>query len=82
MPDLSTDDIRDDIMEIIDRLRQVGLGKVIVYDLTRKELGVPVVRVIVPGWRYMPWTRTGWDAGSWRRPGNDHGGLSGHEPIP
>ncbi len=49
MPDLSTDDIKDDIMEIIDRLRQVGLGKVIVYDLTRKELGVPVVRVIVPG---------------------------------
>jgi ribosomal protein S12 methylthiotransferase accessory factor len=49
MPDLSTDDIKDDIMEIIDRLRQVGLGKVIVYDLTRKEPSVPVVRVIVPG---------------------------------
>jgi ribosomal protein S12 methylthiotransferase accessory factor len=49
MPDLSTDDIKDDIERIIDRLRKVGLDKVIVYDLTRSELGVPVVRVIVPG---------------------------------
>jgi ribosomal protein S12 methylthiotransferase accessory factor len=49
MPDLSTDDIKDDIDSIIDRLRRVGLEKVIVYDLTRDELGVPVVRVIVPG---------------------------------
>ena len=49
MTDLSTDDIRDDIMESSTACARSGLGKVIVYDLTRKELGVPVVRVIVPG---------------------------------
>jgi putative methanogenesis marker protein 1 len=49
MRDISTTDIRDDIMVVIEGLRNVGLRKVIVHDLTRKELGVPVVRVIVPG---------------------------------
>lgn len=49
MRDISTSDIRDDIMALIDLLRKASLDKVIVHDLTRAELGVPVVRVIVPG---------------------------------
>jgi ribosomal protein S12 methylthiotransferase accessory factor YcaO len=36
-------------MALIDLLRKASLDKVIVHDLTRAELGVPVVRVIVPG---------------------------------
>jgi ribosomal protein S12 methylthiotransferase accessory factor len=42
-------DIRDDIQWTIDRLAAVGLNRVLVIDLTRPELGVPVVRLIVPG---------------------------------
>jgi ribosomal protein S12 methylthiotransferase accessory factor len=31
------------------RLRSVGIDQVVVVDLTREAIGVPVVRVIVPG---------------------------------
>lgn len=34
---------------VLARLRAAGLGRCVVVDLTRPELGVPVVRVIVPG---------------------------------
>lgn len=44
-----TDDFLTDITMTIDRLKSAGLDRVIVVDLTRPELGVPVVRVIVPG---------------------------------
>ncbi|MDD1719237.1 MAG: YcaO-related McrA-glycine thioamidation protein [Methanoregulaceae archaeon] len=44
-----TDDFRDDILAVIGLLKKAGLDRVIVADLTRPELGVPVVRVIVPG---------------------------------
>ena len=43
------EDILDDIKFIKSRLRAAGLGRVIVVDLTNPELGVPVVRAIVPG---------------------------------
>jgi ribosomal protein S12 methylthiotransferase accessory factor len=42
-------DFLDDINFTMDRLRGSGLDEVIVVDLTRKELGIPAVRVIVPG---------------------------------
>jgi putative methanogenesis marker protein 1 len=44
-----SDDFRKDITHTIDALRRAGLDRVIVVDLTREEIGVPVVRVIVPG---------------------------------
>ena len=44
-----TDDFRKDIRMMIDRLDRQGLDRVIVVDLTREEIGIPVVRVIVPG---------------------------------
>jgi ribosomal protein S12 methylthiotransferase accessory factor len=31
------------------KLAEAGLDRVVVVDLTREEIGVPVVRVIVPG---------------------------------
>ena len=44
-----TDDFATDIQNAIDALNKQGLSRVIVVDLTREEIGVPVVRVIVPG---------------------------------
>ena len=50
--DISTyyhSDILEDIGFILDRLSNAGLNKAIIVDLTNPELGVPVVRAIVPG---------------------------------
>lgn len=47
--DLSSDDISKDIGSILDLLDNVGCSDVYFVDLTREEVGVPVVRVIVPG---------------------------------
>ena len=44
-----SDDFARDIQFAIDALKKQGLDRVIVVDLTREEIGVPVVRVIVPG---------------------------------
>jgi putative methanogenesis marker protein 1 len=44
-----TDDFRKDIENIIVALGKQGLDRVIVTDLTREEIGIPVVRVVVPG---------------------------------
>ncbi|KAF5055914.1 YcaO cyclodehydratase, ATP-ad Mg2+-binding [anaerobic digester metagenome] len=49
LPALDTDDFFDDIHLVCNRLRSVGLDRVIAVDLTRPEIGIPVVRVIVPG---------------------------------
>jgi ribosomal protein S12 methylthiotransferase accessory factor len=43
------EDILDDIRFILQRLRSVGLARAIIVDLTNPDLGVPVVRAIVPG---------------------------------
>ncbi|MDI9570634.1 MAG: YcaO-like family protein [Pseudomonadota bacterium] len=44
-----SDDILADIRSVCARLRERGLTQVIVVDLTREEIRVPTVRVIVPG---------------------------------
>jgi len=44
----SSDDILEDINTLLNVLSKRGINKVIVVDLTRKELGIPVVRVLVP----------------------------------
>jgi ribosomal protein S12 methylthiotransferase accessory factor len=49
MPSFDTDDFLTDIHHVTDRLGAAGLSRVIVVDLTRPEIGVPVVRVVVPG---------------------------------
>jgi ribosomal protein S12 methylthiotransferase accessory factor len=49
IPCLDTDDFLKDITYIIEALNKKGLDRVIVVDLTREEIGIPVVRVIVPG---------------------------------
>lgn len=49
VPSCDTDDFLSDIGIALDRIRGAGLDRIIVVDLTRPEIGVPVVRVIVPG---------------------------------
>jgi len=44
-----SDDFLKDIQFIIGKLKNQGLDRVIVVDLSREEIGIPVVRVIVPG---------------------------------
>ena len=44
-----SDDFLTDIRFMIEALNTQGLDRVIVVDLTREEIGIPVVRVIVPG---------------------------------
>jgi len=39
----------DDLEFVLDRLRSIGLKEVVSVDLTRKDLDVPVVKVLVPG---------------------------------
>jgi ribosomal protein S12 methylthiotransferase accessory factor len=49
MPSFDSDDFLTDIGHVTGLLAQAGLSRVIVADLTRPEIGIPVVRVIVPG---------------------------------
>ena len=44
-----SDDFLDDINLMLKRLEEAGMERAIVVDLTREEIGVPVVRVMVPG---------------------------------
>jgi ribosomal protein S12 methylthiotransferase accessory factor len=44
-----SDDFLLDINYMLGKLEAAGLERVIVVDLTREEIGIPVVRVIVPG---------------------------------
>ncbi len=43
------DTFEQDIEIIVSHLQQAGLGRVTVVDLTKREYGIPVFRVIVPG---------------------------------
>jgi ribosomal protein S12 methylthiotransferase accessory factor len=54
----------DDVAWLLDRLRAVGTRQVLAVDLTDPEIGVPVVRVVIPGLegaddhpRYLPGRR-------------------------
>lgn len=44
----ASDDILEDINTLLDILTKNGINRAIVIDLTRSEIGIPVVRVLVP----------------------------------
>jgi YcaO-like protein with predicted kinase domain len=44
-----TDDLYDVMMLLLERFERVGLTRVVVVDLTKPDLGIPVVRMLVPG---------------------------------
>jgi len=46
--------VNDDVEFIIERMRLSGFDQIVVVDITRAEVGIPVVRVIVP--RAEAWT--------------------------
>jgi ribosomal protein S12 methylthiotransferase accessory factor len=48
-PDHAGEALDDDVAWELDRLRAAGLRQVVAVDLTRPELGIPVVRVVIPG---------------------------------
>ena len=52
------EDILDDIKLILSKLKNVGLTQVIIVDLTNPEIGIPVVRAIVPGFETFKITKS------------------------
>ena len=49
VPSWESDTLREDVEWVLRRLRSAGIQQVLVVDLTKPELGLPVVRVVVPG---------------------------------
>ncbi len=63
-PEYRADTFNADVRWELERLRAAGLRRVIVFDLTKAEFGLPVVRVVIPGLEalaenssYVPGTR-------------------------
>lgn len=54
-PGFASDDVALDLAWALGRLRAIGMERVVAVDLTRPDLGVPVVRVVVPG---LEWSST------------------------
>lgn len=48
-PDFAGDDLASDLRALLARLRAAGAEQVVAVDLTRPDLGIPVVRVVIPG---------------------------------
>ncbi len=49
LPSFTSEDFLEDIRHILSCLKRRGLERAIAIDLTRQEIGIPVVRVVVPG---------------------------------
>ena len=49
IPTFELDSFERDVALELDAVARAGCGQVVVIDLTRPELAIPVVRVIVPG---------------------------------
>ncbi|SED51121.1 ribosomal protein S12 methylthiotransferase accessory factor [Rhizobiales bacterium GAS188] len=49
VPTRSFEDFNTEVQWLVGRLEAIGLGQVIAVDLTKDELAIPVVRVLVPG---------------------------------
>jgi YcaO-like protein with predicted kinase domain len=54
VPSHTTDDVAVDLRWELERLRAIGIQRVVAVDLTRPEFGIPVVRVVIPG---LEWDR-------------------------
>ena len=54
VPSHYTDDVAVDLRWKLERLRAIGIQRVVAVDLTRPEFGIPVVRVVIPG---LEWDR-------------------------
>ncbi len=54
LPSFQNDCVDEDIEFVLQRMGSAGLDSAVAFDLTRPELGIPVVRVVVP--RAEAWT--------------------------
>ncbi len=48
-PDFRSDSIEDDVRRVLTLLRAAGMGEAIAVDLSQEAIGIPVVKMIVPG---------------------------------
>lgn len=55
VPDVDHPTINEDLDWLLTRLAASGAGSAVVVDLTIEDLGVPVVKAVVPGLRWRPW---------------------------
>ena len=49
VPTVESDSFEEDLTRLLGAIARAGCDRVVVVDLTRPEIGIPVVRVIVPG---------------------------------
>jgi YcaO-like protein with predicted kinase domain len=49
VPTFAANDLGQDLCWELERLRSAGFTRVVVVDLTRSDLGIPVVRIVIPG---------------------------------
>ena len=49
VPSLDADDVIVDLRWELERLRAIGVERMIAVDLTRPDFGIPVVRMVIPG---------------------------------
>ena len=49
VPSLDTDDVAADLRWELERLRAIGVERIVAVDLTRPDFGIPVVRMVIPG---------------------------------
>jgi ribosomal protein S12 methylthiotransferase accessory factor len=49
VPSFDAETFNEDVTWELDRLRSAGIGNILFVDLTRAELGMPVVRIVIPG---------------------------------
>jgi ribosomal protein S12 methylthiotransferase accessory factor len=54
VPDRLFPDVGADVAYALDRLRAIGVPQVAFFDLTRADIGIPVVRVVVPALESEP----------------------------
>jgi len=53
-PSFVTDDLGEDLRWALGRLSAIGIDRVIAVDLTRPDLMIPVVRLVIPGLEWDP----------------------------
>jgi YcaO-like protein with predicted kinase domain len=54
VPNFTADDLAEDLRWALDRLAATGIERVIAVDLTRQDLLIPVVRLVIPGLEWDP----------------------------
>jgi ribosomal protein S12 methylthiotransferase accessory factor len=52
-PGLATDTVDADLAAVLARLRRIGIPTVVAVDLTKPEIGIPVIKIVIPGLEYF-----------------------------